>query len=157
MPSIPFPTLRRPPRITTPVSAADAAVCPTPSIWQKATKCGSLIPLLFNPFIGVTPLTRHIVRCHAGVATLLRRHGNVVTPAWQRCYAGMATLLCRHGNVVMPAWQPTKRHVRTGSSPYVLDSWGIRTAFQNVKRVKLSPAFAARWFCQNERLLKIQG
>ena len=57
-----------------------------------------LIPLLFNLLIGVTPLTRHIVRCHAGVATLLRRHGNVVTPAWQRCYAGMATLLCRHGN-----------------------------------------------------------
>ena len=88
---------------------------------------------------------------------LPRRHGNVVTPAWQRCYAGMATLLCRHGNVVMPAWQPAKRHVRTGSSLYVLDSWGIRTAFQNVKRVNLSPAFAVRCFCQNERLLKVQG
>ncbi|MDD6921403.1 MAG: hypothetical protein PUI86_03335 [Bacteroidales bacterium] len=25
------------------------------------------------------------------MATLLRRHGNVVTAAWQRCYGGMAT------------------------------------------------------------------
>ena len=88
---------------------------------------------------------------------LPRRRGNVVTPAWQRYYAGMATLLRRHSNVVMPAWQPEKRHVRTGSSLYVLDSWGIRTAFQNVKRVKLSPACAARCLCQNERLLKVQG
>ena len=36
-------------------------------------------------------LMRRFVGCHAGMATLLRRHGNVVTPAWQRCYAGMAT------------------------------------------------------------------
>ncbi len=62
------------------------------------------------------------VRCHAGMATLLCRHGNVVTPAWQRCYGGVATLLrrrgawqrCyggvatllrRRGNVVMGPWQ----------------------------------------------------
>ena len=39
------------------------------------------------------------------MATLLHRHGNVVTPAWQRCYAGMATLLRRRGNVVTDPWQ----------------------------------------------------
>ena len=57
---------------------------------------------------GETVMGTGLVRCHAGMATLPRRHGNVVTPAWQRCYAGVATLLRRHGNVVTPAWQPTK-------------------------------------------------
>ena len=54
---------------------------------------------------GETVMGTGLVRCHAGMATLPRRHGNVVTPAWQRCYAGMATLLRRRGNVVTPAWQ----------------------------------------------------
>ena len=79
---------------------------------------------------------------------------------FHRCnpsYKAHCALPRRRGNVVTPAWQPAKRHVRTGSSLYVFDSWGKRTAFQNVKRVKLSPACAARWFCQNERLLKVQG
>ena len=31
------------------------------------------------------------MRCHAGVATLLRGRGNVVTEAWQRWYGGVAT------------------------------------------------------------------
>ena len=83
------------------------------------------------------------VRCHAGMATLLCRHGNVVTPAWQRCYAGMATLLRRRGNVVTAAWQrcygpvatllwargnvvmgpwqPTKRHLVTEMPVCVMD------------------------------------
>ena len=62
---------------------------------------------------GETVMGTGLVRCHAGMATLLRRRGNVVTPAWQRCYAGVATdearsrngkaarhnglLPCRHG------------------------------------------------------------
>ena len=57
-----------------------------------------LIPLLFVFLTGETIPVRDFVRCHAGMATLLRRHGNVVTPAWQRCYAGVATLLRRRGN-----------------------------------------------------------
>ena len=83
------------------------------------------------------------VRCHAGMATLLCRHGNVVTPAWQRCYGGMATLLRRRGNVVTAAWQrcygpvatllwargnvvmgpwqPTKRHLVTEMRVCVMD------------------------------------
>ena len=50
-------------------------------------------------------------RCHGGVATLLRRHGNVVTGAWQRCYGGVATLLWVRGNVVMGSWQRTERYI----------------------------------------------
>ena len=37
-------------------------------------------------------------RCHGGVATLLRRHGNVVMGPWQRCYGPVATLLRGRGN-----------------------------------------------------------
>ena len=50
-------------------------------------------------------------RCHGGVATLLRRRGNVVTAAWQRCYGGVATLLWARGNVVMGPWQRTGRYI----------------------------------------------
>ena len=43
------------------------------------------------PIYGKAVTDAGTVRCHAGMLTLPRRHGNVVTPAWQRCYAGMAT------------------------------------------------------------------
>ena len=59
-----------------------------------------LIPLLFDFLTGETIPEGDFVRCHAGMATLLRRHGNVVTAAWQRCYGGVATLLRRRGNVL---------------------------------------------------------
>ena len=35
----------------------------------------------------------------------------VATAAWQRCYGGMATLLRRRGNVVTGAWQRTVRYI----------------------------------------------
>ena len=37
-------------------------------------------------------------RCYGGMATLLRRRGNVVAAAWQRCYGVVATCytVCRH-------------------------------------------------------------
>ena len=73
------------------------------------------------PIYGKAVTDAGTVRCHAGMLTLPRRHGNVVTPAWQRCYAGMATLLCRHGNVVMPAWQPITRHAERGMSLSEMD------------------------------------
>ena len=51
------------------------------------------------PIYGKAVTDAGTVRCHAGMLTLPRRHGNVVTPAWQRCYAGVATdkLPCRNG------------------------------------------------------------
>ena len=53
------------------------------------------------PIYGKAVTDAGTVRCHAGMLTLPRRHGNVVTPAWQRCYAGMASdyKAGRNGNV----------------------------------------------------------
>ena len=95
---------------------------------------------------------RVFVRCHAGMLTLPRRHGNIVTPAWQRCYAGMATLLRRHGNVVMPAWQRMMRHVASGTTHYVMAIWVIRSAFLNGKQLNLSSVCSAPCYCQNHLL-----
>ena len=46
----------------------------------------------------VTIAICRLAGCHAGVATLLRGRGNVVTGAWQRCYGAVATLLWGRGN-----------------------------------------------------------
>ena len=70
-----------------------------------------LIPLLFDFLTGETIPERDFVRCHAGMATLLRRHGNVVTVSWQRA----------------------KRYVDTGTAYYVMDLWVIKTAKVNGK------------------------
>ncbi len=93
-----------------------------------------LIPHLFVFLTGEIIPERDFVRCHAGMATLLCRHGNVVTAAWQRCYGGMATLLRRRGNVVTAAWQRARRHVDTGTAYYVMDLWVIKTAKVNGKQ-----------------------
>ena len=37
-----------------------------------------------------------------------------------RCHAAVATLLCRRGNVVTPPWQRTSRHLETGRSYSVM-------------------------------------
>ena len=87
------------------------------------------------------------VRCHAGMATLLCRHGNVVTPAWQRCYGGVATLLRRRGNVVTAAWQRATRHVDTGTAYYVMDLWVIKTAKVNGKQQGFSSMLYVRCIC----------
>ena len=86
--------------------------------------------------------------------TLPRRHGNVVTPAWQRCYGGMATLLRRHGNVVMPAWQRMMRHVASVTTYYVMAIWVIRLAFLNGKQLNLSSLCSVPCSCHNQLLPK---
>ena len=106
-----------------------------------------LIPLLFVFLTGDTIPERDFVRCHAGMATLLRRHGNVVTAAWQRCYGGVATLLRRRGNVVTAAWQRATRHVDTGTAYYVMDLWVIKTAKVNGKQQGFSSMLYVRCIC----------
>ena len=70
-------------------------------------------------------------RCYGGVATLLRRRGNVVTGPWQRCYGPVATLLWARGNVDMGPWQRTRPHtvsarcLMVSAKPYVQSSYAL--------------------------------
>ena len=106
-----------------------------------------LIPLLFVFLTGETIPERDFVRCHAGMATLLCRRGNVVTAAWQRCYGVVATLLRRRGNVVTVSWQRAKRYVDTGTAYYVMDLWVIKTAKVNGKQQGFSSMLNVRCIC----------
>ena len=49
-------------------------------------------------------------------------YGKAVTDTGTvRCHAGMLTLLRRHGNVVMPAWQAITKQAETGMSLFEMD------------------------------------
>ena len=73
------------------------------------------------------------VRCHAGMATLLRRHGNVVTAAWQRCYGPVATLLRARGNVVMGPWQRCYGPVATDEAASRNGNARVRNGFMPIR------------------------